>query len=95
MNVLTAGIDVQKNRLVYVIRGWGAQYESWLIEYGELWGETDQPHVWQSLSELIARQWQGLSLSRYAIVSGYQTQSVYQFCRTHKHIAFATKGHDT
>lgn len=95
VNVLTAGVDVQKNRLVYVIRGWGSNYESWLIEYGELWGETDQPQVWQSLSELISGQWQGLSLSRCAIDSGYQTQAVYQFCRLHKHIAFATKGHDT
>lgn len=95
VNVLTAGIDVQKNRLVYVIRGWGKNYESWLIEYGELWGETDQPAVWQSLSELLFRQWQGLSLSRVAIDSGYQTQAVYQFCRQHKHIALATKGHDT
>lgn len=95
VNLLTAGVDVQKNRLVYVIRGFGAQYESWLIEYGELWGETDQPQVWQLLSELISREWQGLNLSRVAIDSGYQTQSVYQFCRTHKHLALATKGHDS
>lgn len=95
VNLLTAGVDVQKNRLVYVIRGWGKNYESWLIEYAELWGETDQPQVWQQLSELSTKQWQGLSLSRIAIDSGYQTQAVYEFCRLHKHLALPTKGHDT
>jgi phage terminase large subunit GpA-like protein len=28
---LTAGVDVQRRRLVYVIRGWGVRQESWLI----------------------------------------------------------------
>src|SRR4029079_17866105 len=34
---LTAGIDVQKRRLVYLIRGWGVRQESWLIEHNEIW----------------------------------------------------------
>lgn len=95
VNLLTAGVDVQKNRLVYVVRGWGSKYESWLIEHGEFWGETDKPEVWQQLSELVATTWQGHLLSRVAIDSGYQTQQVYQFCRLHKNVALATKGHDT
>jgi phage terminase large subunit GpA-like protein len=92
--ILTAGVDVQKNRLVYVIRGWGPQYESWLIEHGELWGETDQPAVWHALSRLTTATWHGKPLSKMAVDSGYQTQAVYNFCRLHPAIALPTKGHD-
>lgn len=95
VNLLTSGVDVQKDRLVYVVRGWGAHYESWLIEHGELWGETDKPEIWQRLSQLATTLWQTVPLSRMAIDSGYQTQQVYQFCRLHKNIALATKGHDS
>lgn len=95
VHLLTAGVDVQKNRLVYVVRGWGASFESWLIDHGELWGETDKPPVWQALSELAAQVWQEQSLSCMAVDSGYQTQAVYQFCRLHKGLALASKGHDS
>lgn len=95
VNLLTAGVDVQKNRLVYVVRGWGSRFESWLIEQGEFWGETDKPEVWQELSELAASTWHGQMLSRMTVDSGYQTQMVYQFCRLHKNLALAAKGHDT
>lgn len=94
VNLLTAGVDVQKNRLVYVIRGWGKAYESWLIEQGELWGDTDKPFVWQQLSELIQRSIADRPLSKVAIDTGYQTLMVYQFCRQHPVLTLATKGHD-
>lgn len=94
VSILTAGVDVQKDRLLYVVRGWGAHLESWLIEQGELWGETDKPLVWQALGKLIREDWQGQHLSKVAIDSGYQTQAVYSFCRLHKGLALPTKGHD-
>jgi phage terminase large subunit GpA-like protein len=94
VRLLTAGVDVQKNRLVYVVRGWGAHLESWLIEHGELWGETDKPDVWQRLSTLIHGSWQEQPISRVAIDSGYQSQAVYRFCRLHPGLAFPSKGHD-
>lgn len=33
---LTAGIDVQASRVYYVVRAWGDQQTSWLIDWGEL-----------------------------------------------------------
>jgi phage terminase large subunit GpA-like protein len=94
VEVLTAGVDVQKNRLVYVVRGWGEHLESWLIEQGELWGETDKPEVWECLSRLVHQSWGERTLFHVAVDSGYQTQAVYSFCRLHRQIAFPTKGHD-
>lgn len=78
-----------------MVRGWGSQYESWLIDYGELWGETEQPAVWRRLEQLLNNQWQAYSISKMAIDAGYQTSMVYQFCRLHKGVTFATKGHAT
>lgn len=38
--VLTAGIDVQHDRLAVVIRAWGRGEESWLVYWGEIPGRT-------------------------------------------------------
>jgi phage terminase large subunit GpA-like protein len=78
---ITAGVDVQKNRLVYVVRGWGFGMASWLIEFGELWGETDQPEVWGRLSDLLATQYGELSIAMALIDSGFRPDRVYAFCR--------------
>jgi phage terminase large subunit GpA-like protein len=69
---LTAGVDVQKRRLVYVIRGWGVRQESWLIEHGELWGETDHADVWIDLAEVLDRPLGDLVIRRAFIDSGFR-----------------------
>ena len=43
--LLTAGVDVQDNRLAVVVRAWGRGEESWLIYWGELYGDPAQPQV--------------------------------------------------
>lgn len=94
VRVLTAGVDVQKNRLVYVVRGWDEHYTSWLIEHGELWGETDQPEVWARLDTLINGEWSGHFISRMCVDHNYRKQPVQEFCRKHRAIAAPTMGHD-
>lgn len=34
VQVITAGVDIQKDHCWFVVRGWGAHHESWLIDYG-------------------------------------------------------------
>ena len=94
VQILVAGVDVQKNRLVYVVRGYGEQYTSWLIDRDELWGETDDPDVWRRLSTLLHTEYKGLPISLMGIDSGYRAEQVYQFCRAHRGLAYPTKGHD-
>lgn len=92
---LTAGVDVQKNRLVYVVRGFGREMFSALIEHGEMYGDTDQPEVWARLGNLLAERWgddQGLSLMM--VDSGFRSDHVYGFARRFSQVR-ATKGHDT
>ena len=95
VNVLTCGVDVQKNRLVYVIRGFGEGLTSWLIDKGELWGETDQADVWDQLSKLLSRKYADLEISKMCVDSGYMTDYVYAFCRDHRGVALPTKGQET
>jgi len=93
---------VQKNRLVYVIRGWGVRQESWLIEQGELWGETEHQGVWTDLADVQDRPLGDLVIRRAFIDSGFRPgkkdevpeHRVYEFCRRHARVAYAVKGFD-
>ncbi len=100
---LTCGVDVQKNRLVYSVRAWGWRSESWLVEAGELWGETKHPEVWEELDELLDRDFDGQRIRMMLVDSGYNPGErdrnpdnlIYIFCRRHRRRAWPSKGHDT
>jgi phage terminase large subunit GpA-like protein len=53
--ILTAGVDVQHDRIAVVIRAWGREEESWLVYWGELYGNpldrTDG--IWKELTALL------------------------------------------
>lgn len=85
-------IDVQKNRLVYVIRAWYRGMGSALLEHGELWGPTDQDDVWDQLDELIATEYDGRAIDLTGIDIGYRDDEVYQFINAHKGQAIALRG---
>ena len=86
---LVMTVDVQKNRLIYVTRGWGARATSWLIDCGECHGETSYPEVWAALADYISGNPCGRPLRLVLIDSGYRpgkmadlpVNRVYEFCR--------------
>jgi phage terminase large subunit GpA-like protein len=104
--VLTAGVDVQKDRLVYEVVGWAPNKESWSIDAGEIHGDTaleaSAPgSPWAKLEELLAREFPrgdpetmpAAQISLMAVDSGYSAQNVYGWCRTHPMSrVIATKG---
>lgn len=100
---LTAGVDVQKNRLVYTVRGWGARQESWLITAGELWGPTDEHDVWVDLEDLLASTFGGMHIARTFVDAGFRPgkkdavpeHRVYELARRNSRRVYATKGFDT
>ncbi|TLW86699.1 terminase gpA endonuclease subunit, partial [Wolbachia endosymbiont of Drosophila santomea] len=51
--VLTAGVDVQKDRLEVEVVAWGKSRESWSIDYRVFEGDTGSREVWKKLSELL------------------------------------------
>ena len=50
---ITAGIDIQLDRIEVQIIGWGVGEESWVLGYRILTGNTDEPQVWNDLSLLL------------------------------------------
>jgi phage terminase large subunit GpA-like protein len=99
---LTMGVDVQGNRLVYVVRGWGLRQESWLIAWGELYGPTDEDDVWLDLADLIRTPYGGRYVRRCFVDAGFRpgkkiivpTHKVYDFARSFPRVVYATKGFD-
>lgn len=91
---LSAGVDVQADRVYYVIRGWGSQLTSYLLRHGECIGDTDKPAVWRELSAIITAGVDGRDIDRVAIDSGYRANEVYLFCRAHAEYCIAAKGVD-
>ena len=89
------GVDVQKGRLVWVMRGFGVDMASWLLDYGELHGATDEPEVWNDLALFRDVSVRGSVAIKCFIDSGYRTQFVYKFCREFAGWGFPTKGRDT
>jgi phage terminase large subunit GpA-like protein len=92
---LVCGVDVQKNRLVYVVRGFGREMFSALIEHGELYGDTDQPEVWTRLGNLLADRWgDDMAIRLMLVDSGFRADHVYAFSRRYPQVR-PTKGHDS
>jgi phage terminase large subunit GpA-like protein len=56
--ILTAGVDVQHDRLAVIIRAWGRGEESWLLYWNEIHGQTLLPEqgAWIELDALLSRQ---------------------------------------
>lgn len=84
--IITAGVDVQKDRLEIEVVGWGAGFESWSIDYRVLMGRPEEPEVWRELDELIAAGYPThdggrAQIRKVAVDSGYATQEVYAWGR--------------
>lgn len=100
--VLTAGLDVQHDRVAVIIRAWGRGEESWLIYWGEIHGQTvvAEQGVWPFVDELLGRTFKhdcgtGLQIRAFTIDSsdGQTSDAVYQFVRARiRRGAMAGKG---
>lgn len=90
--VVTCGVDVQKDRLMWEAVGWGANKESWSVDAGALYGDTSDTSsptsVWLQLGQLLGRTFPGPGgmqhpIAMMAVDSGFNTQVVYGWCRQH------------
>ena len=84
--VITGGLDVQKDRFVYEITGWGVGRESWSIDAGVLPGDPANEDDWKAVDELLSRTYPApdgalMPIRTLAVDSGYQTNAVYTWSR--------------
>ncbi len=79
---LTAGADVQKDRIEVEIVAWGRGKESWSVDYRVLKGDTSRQPVWGELTKLAGETFRthpgvDLPVVKLAIDSGYAPTEVY------------------
>jgi len=83
---LTAGADVQKDRIEVEITAWGRGKESWSVDYRVFEGDTSRPQIWEKLTGLLNESFpteSGLELPilQLAVDSGFAAIEVYQWAR--------------
>lgn len=98
---LTAGVDVQKDRFVFEVVGWGDGKQSWSIDAGVIPADTANESEWQRLNDLLNRTFTSSTGAQHtvrmlAVDSGYNTQMAYNWARQHPMSrVIATKGVNT
>jgi phage terminase large subunit GpA-like protein len=86
----TCGVDTQDNRLEYELVGWGADEESWSLEYGTIWGDPATPKVWADLDRYLLDKKPAVTCIDSG---GHHTQAVYAFCQQRfRRRVYAVKG---
>lgn len=85
--LLTAGVDVQKNRIECEVVGWGAEEENWSVDYQVFFGDPATSQLWQTLKEYLLSTFHredGVKLKVVAAcvdTGGHWVQQAYSFCQ--------------
>ncbi|MGZ5302525.1 MAG: phage terminase large subunit family protein [Bacteroidia bacterium] len=87
---ITAGVDIQADRIEMEIVGWMKGKRSQSIDYRVINGSTTDPSTWEKLAQILNETFPKadgtrLPISMMAIDTGYNTQHVYEFCSLHMH----------
>lgn len=99
--ILTAGIDVQDDRIECIVRAWGIGEESWLIEWQRFYGSPGREDTWRFVEHFLQKRWKhesGLEMditSTFIDTGGHFTKTTYLFIkrlRAKKIRAFGVKG---
>lgn len=99
VTVITAGADVQADRIEVEFVGWGAREENWSLDYQIVFGDPSRPEVWTALDQLLLRRFRhpravpDLPVSAGCIDAGYIPDRVHAFAhpRTGRRV-WPTKG---
>lgn len=100
--LLTAGVDVQGDRLECEVAGWGHDDESWSIDYRIFYGSPSLPDVWRDLDHFLTTQKDheyGLKIKISSVCvdsGGNHTEQVYKFTKARQHRrVYSIKGSST
>lgn len=98
--MLTAGVDVQRNRLECSIYGWGRDRECWGICHRVLYGLPDDPKTWEMLDGVLETEYKHSSGVKMPVScvfidsgDGLYTNNVYAYTRSReRQRVFSIKG---
>ncbi len=89
--IITAGVDVQHDRLAIILRAWGRDEESWLVWWGEIYGNTidKSDKVWDDLDSILFGTYQHESGAQIGVTAisidssdGTTSDAVYHYVRS-------------
>ena len=81
MEQVTAGVDCQSDRLVYVVLGFAPDnLDCWVLDYGVFLGDPREDSVWETLAAKLSRPFGGLPASVVSVDAGYLTSTVQAQC---------------
>lgn len=96
---LTAGVDIQVDRLELQVLGWGVRDECWVVDYEVVRGDPARPEVWAMLDHLLIKNYVNVKFQNFRIravcidASDYHGNQVLQYCRQRRgRRVFAIKG---
>jgi phage terminase large subunit GpA-like protein len=83
--LLTAGADVQDDRLEVSIVGWTRGDDALILEHLPIWGSPDDNSTWAAFDALLRTRWRHpwggqLGVDGCVVDSGAWTDKVYGFC---------------
>lgn len=87
VGVITAGVDVQNNRIEGEVIGWGRDEESWSLRHFVIPGDPSQPEIWLKLEQELEKPYRredgkvSYVVAACVDLGGGHTQEVANFCR--------------
>ena len=97
--IVTAGVDVQDNRVAIGLYAWGSGEECWLISHTEIYGDPAGMKLWSQVDDVLLRDYphvDGGVIRPIAIgvdSGGHYTSEVYTYARQRQRSGvFALKG---
>lgn len=83
---LTMAVDVQQDRLEAEVIAWGRNRVRWSVERKIIIGSPKDTETWDELEDYMSSTFTHVSgyevaITKVGIDSGYESQSVYNFCR--------------
>ena len=83
--VLTAGSDLQVDRIETTLCGWTRDGQCLVLDHVVHWGPPDEDRVWRDLDDLLKSRWPHplggtIGVDSAVIDSGFLSDAVYRFC---------------
>lgn len=69
-SILTAGVDVQRDRLEIMVTAWSRNREKWLVDYFICNGDVEQDEVWDEAEEYLKQEFMIMGSTRCIPISG-------------------------
>ncbi len=83
---ITAGVDVQDDRLEVLVIGWGENEESWVLGFKQIWGNPAIATVWNQLFQYLTTPIEGRKINSTGVdTGGHHTQQAYAFVKANRH----------